>query len=130
VIVYKNSNKAAVILAVVIAVSAAVFSAAFFNGTGRSFDRSAELRAESEAEYRQLESSLRRATATIDEIERGLGRIERIASEIEFDNEGAVGAIRTAIEIVERVRLEVAALEGSIADFRVHNGGVDYTLEP
>lgn len=125
------SKKTVFITVTVLVVCAALFSAAFFNGTGRSTDRSAELRAGTEAEYRSLEASFRRAAATIDEIESGLGRIGAIASEIEIDNSGAIGAIRTAIEIVERVRVEVAALEGCIADFRDNDGsdGGD-SLEP
>jgi hypothetical protein len=105
---------------------ASFFTAAFFNRTGRSADRSLGLRNEAEAEHRRLESGFRRAAATIDKIEDGLGRIGAIASEIDRDNGGAIGAIRTAIEIVERVRVEVAYLEGCIADFRDNDDGSDY----
>jgi hypothetical protein len=104
-------------------------NAALTYRTGRSADRSAELRVEAEAEYRRLKSDFNRAAATIDEVERGLGTIGSIAAEMRSDNEGAVGAIRTAIEIVERVRVEVAAMERCISDFRNNNDtehGTDY----
>jgi hypothetical protein len=116
------SRKAVLIAVAVLVVCAAVLSTAFFNGVGRGADRSAGLRTEAEAEHRRLESGFRRAAATIDEIEDGLGRIGAIASEIDRDNGGAVGAIRAAIEIVERVRVEVAVMEGCIADFRDNDG--------
>jgi hypothetical protein len=120
------SRKAVFITVTVTVVYAAVLTTAFFNGTGRSADRSLGLRTEAEAEYRRVEDGFRRAAATIDAIEDGLGRIGAIASEIDRDNEGAIGAIRTAIEIVESVRVEVAYLEGCIADFRDNDGSDDY----
>jgi hypothetical protein len=126
-----NEKTISIIAVICIVVSVAVVFAttAFAYRTGRSADRSAELRVEAEAEYRRLKSGFDRAVATIDEVERGLGEIGSIAAEIEHDNDGAVGVIRTAIEIVERVRLEVAVLEGSIADFRNHDDGSGNTLE-
>jgi hypothetical protein len=114
---------------IIFLVAVALLATTIADRVGRRSDRGAELRTAAEAEYRRLESDYRRATVAIDGIEDGLGRIERIASEIDRDNDGAIGAIRRAIEVVEQVRIEVANLERSIDNFRNHDDSGGATLE-
>jgi chromosome segregation ATPase len=125
-----NEKRCLVFIGIVVAIAVVIFSATtIIDRLGRRTYEGVGLRTAAEAEYQRLESDLNRATATIDGIEDGLGRIERIAYEIEVDNDGAIGAIRTAIEIVEEIRSEVAVMERSIDNFRNHYDNSSNTME-